>query len=96
MKRHYRSNPRPAGRVIRGVAERRPAKLEMPLVPVSEGLVECPTCQGGVKLVGSSFSDPELGIVAMKTKVYGSHVYGGARSSGHDNRCPSSHTKVGL
>lgn len=94
MRRHYSSNPRGPGRVIRGVSSKAAAKREMPQIPVTEGLVECPTCQGGVKLVGASFTDTEAGITAMKTKLYSSHVFGGARASGHDNRCPSSHTKV--
>lgn len=64
------------------------------LVPVTEGLVACPTCQGGVKLVGASFSDPESGIKLKFTKLYASHSYGGVRSTGHTNRCPSSHSKA--
>jgi hypothetical protein len=66
------------------------------LVPVTEGLVACPTCQGGVKLIGASFTDTEAGISYQKTKLYSSHVYGGARSLGYDNRCPSSHAKAAL
>lgn len=80
---------------VKGLREPYKAGAAAP-VPVTEGLVACPTCGGGVKLVGASFSDPESGITVAKTKLYASHVFGGARACGHTNRCPSSHMKAEL
>lgn len=98
MKRHYSAQNRPAGRIIRGVTDA--VRVEViPLrlaVPVTDELVACPNCEGGVRLIRAPFTDTEVGISAGKTKVYASHVYGGAGSSGHRNRCPSSHGKAVL
>lgn len=68
---HYASRPnsRP-GRAYRGVPRRQPEPAP-PLVPVTEGLAECPVCGSGVKLVGAPFSFD--GVVQGVTRVIGSH-----------------------
>lgn len=95
MKLHQRARAPKKATKVKSLREPYKNQSAAP-VPVSEGLVECPGCGGGVKLIGASFTDTEAGITAAKTKLYSSHVFGGARASGHDNRCPSSHTKAEL
>lgn len=85
---HYSSRSgaaRLSGQAYRGVSSQKPSKKpELPLVPVSDGLVECPTCHGGVKLV-NPLAEPRAGH-----KLYGSHKHGGSPSRGWTNRCPKS------
>lgn len=85
---HYssRSGPGSSGATkYRGVSSREPRKQrELPQVPVTGELVECPVCQGGVKLVF------EVGGYDSGRKVIGAHKYGGSPARGWTDRCPKS------
>src|SRR5690606_17565534 len=86
MRPHYSARPGTAGaRKYRGVnPAKRKADPELPVVPVTERLVECPECHGGVKLV---FPPGRYGTAPQ---VLAAHRYGGSGSRGWDNRCPKS------
>jgi len=80
-----------------GQSWRAPAQegVKIELVPVTEGLVECPVCHGGVKVITAQWSDPEVGIVVHKTKLYGSHGRGGKNTSHNSlDKCSASQTQV--
>lgn len=88
---HYtsRANARP-GRAYRGVPT---AKLSatVELVPVTEGLTECPICHGGVKLIPAPYSDPEAGVSYQKTPVFRAHRTGGLTGGSSSTKCAGSH-----
>jgi len=70
-------------RAYRGVET--PTKtVELPVVPVTGELVECPGCHGGVK---ETYAPGRWGKGPM---VYASHRFGGSPSRGWSNRCPMS------
>lgn len=58
-------------------------------IPVTEGLVECPNCGGGVRTTAAGFSDPDMGI-KPRTRVYGKHLPGGTRTSRYRVACGAS------
>lgn len=88
---HYTSRPngsRRGGRAYAGVPTDKPQALPE-LVPVAPDLHECSSCHGHVKLVAAVYSDREVGMVTGKTRVIGSHRFGGLPSRGID-RCAGS------
>lgn len=93
---HYTSRAdqsRRGGRAYTGASSRRPVVARaVELVPEAPGLHRCPVCKGHVKLVGSPYTDLELGIRQTKTKLLASHLTGGAPSRGHAGRCIGSLT----
>lgn len=91
---HYTSRSgaaRLGGRAYTGVSDKKMSPTVV-LVPLAEGLAECPRCHGGVRVVQSSFADPEAGI-GYKSPVLGSHKFGGLPGGGK-NKCSGSHTAV--
>jgi hypothetical protein len=77
------------GRAYQGVSGRKASPTPV-LVPLTDGLVECPVCHGGVRVVQSSFADPEADI-GYKSPVLGSHKFGGL-PGGRQDKCAGSHT----
>ena len=68
------------------------AKPEVELTPVTADRPACPHCGGGVRLVGATFSDKAAGITFRRTKVYGSHAYGGGKAQ-YGVTCPGAGSK---
>lgn len=66
-----------------------------PPVPVTEGLVRCPQCGGGVRPIKSVFAHVEIGI-HVGTLLYGAHRIGGARVANFVDatKCQASGTRI--
>jgi hypothetical protein len=62
---------------------------DLPLIPVTDELIQCPKCHGGVKLIPPPYTDDESGVT-RSSKVYASHKIGGTTARGHKNKCAQS------
>lgn len=82
-----------SGSAYRGVP--RPVSApERELVPVTDGLVACPECGGGVRVVGLPYTDVENGI-PRHAKVIGRHIRGGGKAGrGGNPVCPGVYKPV--
>lgn len=66
-------------------------KTEIEFTPVTDDMPACPVCGGGVRRVNAIHTDREAGIVQGKTKVVGSHAYGGSKAK-YGVICPGAGT----
>lgn len=92
---HYRSRPVAArpGRAYTGSGHPVPLPAREQ-VPVTDGLVECPECGGGVRVVGLPYADKENDI-PYKASVYGRHIRGGGKPPrGGTAVCPAVYTAI--
>jgi hypothetical protein len=78
--------------VYRGVAEKEAAPRDP--VPVTEGLVACHVCGGGVRLVGAPWSNDEVGI-KKGDRLLGSHAAGGHKKGRNEVPCLGALTRPG-